>query len=128
MYKQLKRLLLLFFMLFVLSPTLEAQTIISFKQVPISNSDYKDDPDLGHRLPSRNIIGYIDWETESFILPDNIFETVLSYELWISDTCIVQSSDAEDILSVLTNLNCDYATIIIITPQYKLIGGYTPSN
>lgn len=62
MYKQLKRLILLFFMLFVLSSTLEAQTVISFKRVPISDSDYKDDPELGHRLPSRNVMGYIDWE------------------------------------------------------------------
>lgn len=128
MYKQLKRLILLFFMLFVLSSTLEAQTVISFKRVSISDSDYKDDPELGHRLPSRNVIGYIDWETKSFILPDNIFETVLSYELWIGDTCIFQSSDAEESLSVLTDLNCDYTTIIIMTSKYKLIGVYTPSN
>lgn len=128
MYKQLKRLILLFFMLFVLSSTLEAQTVISFKRVPISDSDYKDDPELGHRLPSRNVMGYIDWENKSFILPNDISESVLSYELWTDETCIIQSSDSDDIVYLLSNLANYNITIVITTLDYTLIGVYTPEN
>lgn len=114
--------------LFSFSFAMGKQTTISFKRVTTSDGDYKEDPELGHRLPPRNITGYIDWESRSIILPDEILETVISYELWTDDTCIAHTLDAEEAIAFLSNLNYGYTTIIITTTHYNLIGAYIPQN
>ncbi len=115
-------------MVFVATSTLEAQTPISFNRINNLGDDYKDEPDYGHRRPPRKIIGYINWDNHTFILPDDISETALSYELWNDETCISQSSDAEDIISLLSDLHAGPITIIIITKDCKLVGDYVPSD
>lgn len=107
----------------------EAKTSdIPFTKVVNDDNDDKDDPNYGHRLPSRNIIGYIDFDTYSIILPGEIAETVLYYELWSDDTCIFQTVDENELISELLDLDTDYVTIVITTPDYKLIGVYLPSD
>ena len=117
--------------LFSFSSAMGEQTTISFKRVNTSGGDYTydpNDPELGNRLPPRNITGYIDWESRSIILPDEILEEIISYEIWADNICISSTSDADSFMSNLSISNNSYLTIILTTQNYILIGSYISSS
>ncbi len=128
MYRQFKRLIALIMVSFAFLFALGAQSSVSFKKSYDSDDDYKDNPDYGHRIPSRNVIGYIDWDTNSLILPEEIADMVLSYELWTDGNCIISTVEENDFVSFLGAIDYDYVTIVIVTYQYRLIGDYDPQH
>ena len=112
---------------FSVSLVMGEQTTIPFD--PILDEEPKDVPEIGQRSAPDIVIAHIDWEANSLILPDEILDAVISYELWTENTCITQTTDASDLITYLSALDCGLATIIINTHNYyKLIGTYTPVN
>ena len=127
MDKLVKRIILIFSMMFAFSFYIDAQTTIDF-EYDDSDGDYIELPDKMQRSVPQRLIGYVDWETKSIILPDEISESAVSFELWIDDTCQLQTIDEREFVVTLSGLIAQYAIIRIFTPNHILTGVYTPQN
>lgn len=115
-------------MMFAFSFSMDAQTTIDFEYEDTDEDDYKDFPNKIGRSVSNNLIGYIDWETKSIILPDGILESSNSFELWTDDTCQLQTIDEGEMVTRLSAIKTGFVIIVIRTPNYILTGVYTPQN
>ncbi|MDE6643810.1 MAG: hypothetical protein K2K27_06900 [Muribaculaceae bacterium] len=127
MDKLVKRIILIFSMMFVFSFYMDAQTTIDL-EYDDSDEDYWDNPGTGRRSICHKIIGHIDWETQSIILPNEISESAVSFELWVDNTCLLQTIDESEFVVTLSGLIAQYAIIRIFTPNHILTGVYTPQN
>ena len=128
MDKLVKRIILIFSMMFVFSFSMDAQTTIDFVYED-SDDDYIEIPDeMRPRSIYHKMIGYIDFETQSIILPDEISESAVSFELWVDNTCMLQTIDESEFVVILSGLIAQYAIIRIFTPNHLLTGVYTLQN
>ena len=123
MHKLLKQIIIIFSMMFAFPFYIDAQTAIDFK-CEDSDDDYIEIPDEIQRSVPQRMVGYVDWETKSIILPDEISESAVSFELWIDDTCQLQTIDESEFVVTLSGLKAQCVTIIILTANHKLTGIY----
>ncbi|MBD5378404.1 MAG: hypothetical protein HDR74_00700 [Bacteroides sp.] len=128
MDKLVKRIILIFSMMFVFSFYMDAQTTIIF-DYDDEDGDFIENPieNVQRSLPSK-IIGCIDWEMQTIILPDEISESAVSFEIWVDNTCMLQTIDESEFVVTLSGLIVQYAIIRIFTPNHILTGVYTPQN
>ncbi|MDE7155286.1 MAG: hypothetical protein K2N79_03265 [Muribaculaceae bacterium] len=128
MDKLVKRIILIFSMMFVFSFSMDAQTTIDFVYED-SDDDYIEIPDeMRPRSIYHKMTGYIDLETQSIVLPEEVSESVLFYELWIDNTCLLQTIDESEFVAKLSNIKAQFVTIIITTQNHLLTGVYAPQN
>ena len=124
MDKLVKRIILIFSMMFVVSFYMDAQTTITFEDDD-SEGDYREIPDeMRPRSIYHKMTGYIDFGTQSIILPDEISESAVSFELWVDNTCMFQTIDESEFVVTLSGLKAQCVTIIILTANHKLTGIY----
>lgn len=124
MDKLVKRIILIFSMMFVFSFYMDAQTTITFEDDD-SEGDYREIPDeMRPRSIYHKMTGYIDFGTQSIILPDEISESAVSFELWVDNTCMFQTIDESEFVVTLSGLKAQCVTIIILTANHKLTGIY----
>ncbi|MDE5572831.1 MAG: hypothetical protein K2K88_00295 [Muribaculaceae bacterium] len=129
MHKLLKRIIIIFSMTFATPLMTEAQTTFSIEyENEDSDIDYEDIPVIGKRSISYKMTGYVDWEMQSIILPDEISESVISYELWVDNACLLQTVNESEFVAKLSNIKVQFVTIIITTQNHLLTGVYTPQN
>lgn len=111
-------------MMFVVSFYMDAQTTITFEDDD-SEGDYREIPDeMRPRSIYHKMTGYIDFGTQSIILPDEISESAVSFELWVDNTCMFQTIDESEFVVTLSGLKAQCVTIIILTANHKLTGIY----
>lgn len=119
-----KHLMSILAFLFISVIAANAQTAIQFKQID-DDDDFKDPPERGHRIPTRPIIGHIDFTNMEMTITGVNEDDIISYEIWSDDACLASTSDSKQLIDAILTTEENSMIIVINLPDRKLIGFYT---